>query len=79
MCDLRAAHKDLKTGNGDDTCKALLHDQFRELCAKLQIEHWIDDTALPVADILKVYGYQVRHGHWSNLPEVRIDSVSAAW
>ena len=45
----------------------------------MQIEHWLNNPALPVAEILQVYGYRVRHGHWSKLPEVRAYSVSAAW
>ena len=45
----------------------------------MQIYHWLDDPAFPVSEILQVYGYRVRHGHWSKLPEVRADSVSAAW
>ena len=44
----------------------------------MQIEHWLDDPALPVAEILQVYGHRVRHGHWSKLSQVRADSVSAA-
>ena len=69
MCDLRAAQKDVRDGNVSDTRMAFLYDQFRELCATMQIEHWINDTALPVADILQVYGYRFRHGDWSNLLE----------
>ena len=45
----------------------------------MQIKHWTDYPALPVAEILQVYGHWFRHRHWSNLPEVQADSVSAAW
>ena len=62
-----------------ETRTAFLYDQFREFCAALQIEHWIDDPAIPVVDILQVYGYRVCQRHWSNPPEVRADSVSVAW
>ena len=79
MCDFRSAQKDVRAGNISDTRMALLYDQFREFCATIQIEHWIDDTSLQMAEILEVYDYQVRHGHWSKLPEVQSDSVSVAW
>ena len=45
----------------------------------MQIEHWLDDPALSVAEILQVYSYRVCHGHCSKLPEVRSDSVSEVW
>ena len=45
----------------------------------MNIEHWLDDPALPVAEILQVYGNRVRHGHWSKISQVRADLVSAAW
>ena len=79
MCDLCDAQKDVRAGNVAGTHTAFLYDQFRELCATLQIEHWLDDPALPVAEILQVYGYRAHHRHWSKLPEVRADSVSTAW
>ena len=78
MCDLRAAQKYFRAGNVSDTRMVFLYNQFREFCAMLQIEHWINDPALPVAEILQVYGYRVRHGRWSKLPEVRTESVSVA-
>ena len=79
MCYLRAAQKDVRAGNIANNCTAFLYDQFQEFCAIMQIEHWLDDPALPVADILQVYGHRVRHGHWSKLSQVISDSVSAAW
>ena len=45
----------------------------------MQINHWLDDPALPVAEILQVYDHRVRHGHWSKLSQVKADLVSAAW
>ena len=45
----------------------------------MHIEHWIDDPALPVEDILQVYGHRFRHRLWSKLSQVRADLVSAAW
>ena len=79
MRDLCATQRDVRAVNVADTRTAFLYNKFRELCATLQIKHWIDEPALPVADILQVYGRRVRHGHWSTLSQVRADSVSAAW
>ena len=79
MCGTHAVQKDVRAGNVADTHTDFLYDQFRSFCATFQIEHWIYDPALPVAEILQMYGYWVRHGHWSNIPEVRADSVSTAW
>ena len=70
MRDLRAAHRDVRAGNVADTRTAFHHDQFREFFARLQIEYWLDDLALPVAEILQVYVYRVCHGNWYNIPEV---------
>ena len=63
MCDLRAAQKDVRVGNMSDTHMAFLYNQFREFCTTLQIEHQLDDPDLPVAEILQVYSYRVRHRH----------------
>ena len=71
MCDLRAAQKDFRDGNVAETRTSFLYNQFRELCATMQIEHWLNDPALLVVEILRVYGYQVLHGHWYKLPEVQ--------
>ena len=79
MCDLRAAQKDIRAGNIANNRTAFLYNQFQEFCATMQIEHWLDDPTLPVAEILQVYGHRVRHGHWSKLSQVRVDSVSVAW
>ena len=79
MCDLCDMQKDFRAGNVADTHMAFLCDQFRELYATLQIKHWLDYLALPLEEILQVYGSRVCHRHWYNLPEVRTDSVSAAW
>ena len=79
MRDLCAAQRDVQAVNVADTRTAFLYNKFRELCATLKIKHWIDEPALPVADILQVYGYWVRHGHCSNLHEVRVDSVYVVW
>ena len=49
MCDLRAAQKYVRAGNVVETRTDFLYDHFREFCAMFQIEHWIDDTTLPVA------------------------------
>ena len=45
----------------------------------MQIEHWLDDPALPVVEILQVYIHWVRQGRWYKIYQVRADSVSAAW
>ena len=62
ICDLCAAQKDVWAGNVAVNRMELLYNQFRELCAMMQIEHWLDDPALPVADILQVYSYRDRQG-----------------
>ena len=45
----------------------------------MQIEHLLDDLALPVVDIPQVYGHRGRHKHWYKLSQVRAYLVSAAW
>ena len=79
MCDLRVAQKDIRACNIYDNCTTLLYELFRELCATMQIENFLDDPTLPVAEILQVYGHRVRHRHWSKLYQVRAELVSAAW
>ena len=37
MCDIRSAQKDVRAGNIADTRMAFVYNQFRELCATLQI------------------------------------------
>ena len=76
LCDL---HRDVRSGNVDDTCTAFLYNQLREFYATFQIEHWLYYPTLPAADILWVYGYRFHHRHWSKLPEFRAGSVSAVW
>ena len=79
MCDLCAAQKYVRAGSMTNNRTAFLYDQFREFCATMNIEHWLDDPALPGAEILQVYGHRIRHEHWSKLSQVRADLVSAAW
>ena len=49
-------------------------------CTKMQINHTLEDPEVPTVEVLKVFGFRVFDGAFSNrVPGVRADTVSAAW
>ena len=76
---LGAAQAAVRGGHVSNARTSTLYNQWANFCAPLHVDHQLQTPGLPKIELLQVYGYRVRDGHYSTRCSVRADSVAAAW
>ena len=65
MRDIHNAQEAVQGGTKQDARQQILYRQWADFCYTLLVGPTLQDSSLPQVEILQVYGYRVRHAHYS--------------
>ena len=79
--DLHAAQEAVRAGTTQDSRQQRLYKQWSNFCTTLKINPTLQDSSVLHAEVLQVYGHQVRHAEYSKrrVDQLGKESVYQAW
>ena len=66
LCDIRLAQTCVRGGHIDNEKKARKYLDWMDFCAKMQIDHTLEDPEVPIMEVLQVFGVRIYDGSFYN-------------